>query len=113
MSLGLEINIEEISSKIVLRLVGRIDAKTAPTLQNKIEVLLKEGYKNINLDFSNISYLSSAGLRVLISSTKELEKEKGRLTIFSVLDNVYEIIKLTGFEKILNIYKNEKQALTS
>jgi anti-sigma B factor antagonist/stage II sporulation protein AA (anti-sigma F factor antagonist) len=111
--LGLEINVEEVSNKLVLRLNGRIDAKTSSILQNKIDLFIKDGYKIINLDFSNVSYLSSAGIRVLISASKSLEKEDGKLIIFSLMEHVLEIIKLTGFDKILKIYKNEKQALTS
>ncbi len=111
MVLGLEINIEEINGRIILRLIGRLDASSCSILQNKIDVLLQENHKNVFLDFSNIDYLSSAGLRVLLSSTKKFNEQNGRLGIFAISEEVMQIIKMTGFEKILNIYNKEKEAL--
>lgn len=111
MILGLEISAEEIDKIILLRLLGRLDASSSPLLQNRLNVLLKEKHKLILLDFSNIDYLSSAGLRVLLSFTKKYLENKKRLAIFSVTEDVLDIIKLTGFDKILSIYKNEKEAI--
>ena len=48
---------------------------------------------------------------MLLSYTKKCKEKEGRLGVFSVNEDVMEIIKLTGFDKILNIYKNEKEAL--
>ncbi|NGX49826.1 MAG: putative anti-sigma factor antagonist BtrV [Candidatus Anoxychlamydiales bacterium] len=111
MVLGLEIKAEEIDGIIILRLLGRLDASSSPLLHNRLNVLLKEGHKTILLDFSNIDYLSSAGLRVLLSFTKSYKENKKRLSIFSVTEDVMDIIKLTGFDKILDVYKNEKEAI--
>jgi len=111
MVLGLEIKAEEIDKIIILRLLGRLDASSSSLLQNRLNVLLKEGHNTILLDFSNIDYLSSAGLRVLLSFTKKYQESKKRLSIFSVTEDVMDIIKLTGFDKILDIYKNEKEAI--
>ena len=111
MVLGLEIKVEEIDSIIILRLLGRIDASSSAILQDKMKVLINENRYVILLDFSNIDYLSSAGLRVLLSFTKKCREAKGRLGIFNISDDVMEVIKLTGFDKILNIYKKEKDAL--
>ncbi|MFA6502531.1 MAG: STAS domain-containing protein, partial [Parachlamydiales bacterium] len=109
--LGLDINVEEIDSIIILRLLGRIDASSSSLLQNKLGVLFDEGRKVVLLDFSNIDYLSSAGIRVLLTFTQKYKEKKGRLGVFSLTEDVLDIIKVTGFNKILNIYKNEKEAL--
>lgn len=111
MVLGLEVNIEEIDRRIILRLLGRIDATSSSMLEDKLNHLLKEKHKIVLLDFMNIDYLSSAGIRVLLSFTKKFKENKGRFGIFSVSEDVMDIIRLTGFDKILNIYKNEKEAL--
>jgi len=109
--LGLQINIEEIDKRIILRLEGRLDASSCPLLESKLNTLLKEKNKIVYLDFSDVDYLSSAGLRLLLSFTKKfLEKDK-KLGVFSLTEEVFKIIKMTGFETILNIYKNEKEAL--
>jgi len=109
--LGLEIKVEEIDKIIILRLFGRIDAASSSLLQNRLQALLKDAHKVIIMDFSNIDYLSSAALRVLLSFTKKYKENKKKLGIFSITDEVMDLIKLTGFDKILNIYKNEKEAI--
>lgn len=111
MILGLDIKVEEIDKIIILRLLGRIDASSSSVLQEKLTALFNEKRYVILLDFSNIDYLSSAGLRVLLSFTKKCKEKGGRLGIFSINEDVMEVIKLTGFDKILNIYKKEKEAL--
>ncbi len=110
--LGLDIKVEEIDKIIILRLLGRLDAASSSVLQDKLKVLINEKRYVILLDFSNIDYLSSAGLRVLLSFTKKCKENKGRLGIFSINEDVMEVIKLTGFDKILNIYKKEKEAFS-
>jgi len=109
--LGLQIKAEEIDKIVILRLQGRLDASSSSVLQSRLNVLIIEGHLIVLLDFSNVDYLSSAGLRVLLSFMKKFDEKKGRLGLFSAIDEVMEVIKLTGFDKILNIYKNEKEAL--
>lgn len=110
MVLGLEIKVEEIDKVIILRLLGRLDAASSGILQDKLKVFINDKKCTILLDFSNIDYLSSAGLRALLAFTKKCKENKGRLGIFGVTDDVMEVIKLTGFDKILNLYKKEKEA---
>jgi anti-anti-sigma factor len=109
--LGLAINAEVIDKIIILRLLGRLDASSSSLLQNRLSTLIKEDHKVVLLDFSNVDYLSSAGIRVLLAFSQKYKEIKGRFGIFAVSDEVMEVIKLTGFHKILNIYKNEKEAL--
>jgi anti-anti-sigma factor len=107
----LNIDVESIDGKIVLRLNGRLDAATSLILEKKIENFIHEGHKKIFLDFSYIDYLSSAGMRLLLSFSKKLKSQKGKFVIFSINEDVLEIIKLAGFEHVLTIYSNEKEAL--
>lgn len=111
MSNSLHIDLEEIDQKIILRLDGRLDAATAPILERKINTLMDEKHYRIYLDFLRLDYLSSAGLRLLLSVSKNLKTKKGALVLFSIGDEVMEIIKLAGFEKILLIFETEQDAL--
>ena len=103
--------LEEKGKYAVLRLSGRLDATTSPILDEKIEELLKLKHLHLLLDFSQVEYLSSAGLRFLLSATKRYKSQGGILVIHSVADEVMEIIKMAGFEKILKISPNEQKAL--
>lgn len=111
MALGLQITLEEIDQKIVLHLDGRIDAATSSILEKKIQTLLDENKVRLLLDFTDVDYLSSAGMRVLLASLKKIKAKHGVFALFSLSDDVNEIIRLAGFDKILHIFPNEKEAL--
>lgn len=111
MGVGLRIVLEEIEHRVILRIDGRLDAASAPILERKISGLMDEGHHYLVLDFARIDYLSSAGMRVLLAATKKLKAQKGALVIFSVADDVGEVIKMAGFDKILYICSSEKEAL--
>jgi anti-anti-sigma factor len=111
MGVGLNINLEKINQKMIVRIDGRIDASSSSILERKLHALIEEDHNYLLLDFSKVNYLSSAGLRVLLSTAKQLKAKKGFLVIFSVLDEVEEIIKMAGFDRILTILPAEKEAL--
>ena len=111
MGIGLRIELEEIEHRVVLRIDGRLDAPSAPILERKINRLIDEDHYDLLLDCTRMDYLSSAGMRVLLASTKKLKTKKGVLVLFSVNDEVGEVIKMAGFDKILPICLSEKEAL--
>jgi anti-sigma B factor antagonist/stage II sporulation protein AA (anti-sigma F factor antagonist) len=111
MGVGLRIVLEGIEHRVILRLDGRLDAASAPILERKISSLIEEGHHHLILDFTRIDYLSSAGMRVLLSATKKLKAKKGMLVLFSVSEDVSEVIKMAGFDKILHTCASEKEAL--
>ena len=111
MGVGLTIGLEEIEHRVILRLDGRIDAASAPILERKITGLIEEDHFHLLLDFTRVDYLSSAGMRVLLSASKRLLSKKGELVLFSLPEEVSEVIKMAGFEKIFKIFLSEKEAL--
>jgi anti-anti-sigma factor len=111
MVVGLKIQLEEIENRIILRIDGRLDAATAPILDRKINGLIDEHHYQLLLDFAKIDYLSSAGMRVLLAATQKLKAKNGALVLFSLSEDVAEIIKMAGFEKIMAICADEKEAL--
>jgi len=111
MGVGLRIELEEIEHRVILRLDGRLDAASSPILERKISSLIEEDHYHLLLDFSRVDYLSSAGMRVLLSATKKLMSKKGALVLFSLSEDVNEVIKMAGFDKILRIFSSEKEAL--
>ena len=81
--------------------VGRLDTTTAPELENVIKESLP-GITELILDFAGLEYISSAGLRVLLSAQKAI-KAQGTMKIRNVNDVVMEIFDMTGFSDILTI----------
>lgn len=82
-------------------LEGRLDTNTAPELEQELKSSL-EGITGLTLDMKELSYISSAGLRVLLSAQKLMNKQ-GKMTIRNVNDTVMDIFEVTGFSEILTI----------
>ena len=97
----LNINKEITGEKVVFALEGRLDTVTAPELEKSIMDSL-EGVKELLFDFSELSYISSAGLRVLLAAQKAMSKQ-GEMKITGVSDTIKEIFEVTGFLDILTI----------
>ena len=96
-------------SNIVLSPEGRIDTVTAPELDSEVTAAIAElgSSASLVLDFANLVYISSAGLRVLLTAHKTMSKKEGTFVIRNVNKNIMEIFTLTGFSKILNIEAND------
>lgn len=88
---------------LTVKLVGRLDTTTAPSLESNISGEL-ESAKNLVFDFENLDYVSSAGLRVLLACQKTMNT-KGTMSIKHVKDEIYEVFEMTGFLDILNVEK--------
>lgn len=82
-------------------LSGRLDTITAPQLEAELKASL-DGITELILDFQNLEYLSSAGLRVLLAAQKVMNRQ-GTMTVMHVSDTVQEIFEVTGFIDILTI----------
>ncbi len=97
------LNIEKTreNGNLTCRLEGRLDTNTAPDLEKKLKDDL-EGLENLVLDFAGLEYISSAGLRVLLSAHKAMAKQ-GRMELTHVGETIMEILEVTGFTDILNI----------
>ena len=111
MSFALQIEIEDGKGIAIVRLDGRIDAASSPVLEKKLTNLINEKKDKILLDFAKVNYLSSAGMRLLLSLTKKLKGEVGGLHLCSISEEVMEIIKMAGFERIIQIFPTENEAL--
>ncbi len=84
-----------------IALEGRLDTMTAPELEAELGKNL-EGADSLTLDFSKLEYISSAGLRVLLSAHKTMNA-KGGMTVTHVNEIVQEVFEVTGFAEILTI----------
>ena len=97
----LNINKAVEGSKIVLNLEGRLDTVTAPELEKELGDVMDKA-ENLVFDFKGLEYISSAGLRVLLSAQKTMSK-KGEMKITNVNETISEIFEVTGFSDILTI----------
>jgi len=107
----MEVNIEKKNDITVIDVKGRLDANTAPELQKKITEIVNQGEYYLILKFTDLTYISSAGLRILITTVKMLKAEQGKLVLCEMQDSIYEVLKISGFTNIFNIQDNEQDAI--
>lgn len=84
-----------------IALEGRLDTTTAPQLEKELKADVT-GVSELTFDFAKLEYISSAGLRVLLSAQKIMNKQ-GHMVIRNVNDDIMEIFEVTGFSDILDI----------
>lgn len=88
-------------SKLTFALEGRLDTMTSPDLEAAIKESI-DGVTELVFDFTDLAYVSSAGLRVLLSAQKTMNA-KGSMVVKNVSEEIQEIFDVTGFSDILNI----------
>ena len=95
--------IQEIFDKetVTLKIDGRLDTVTAPEFEKKVSALGEE-VKHLILDMEGLTYISSAGLRVLLAAQKKMN-QLGTMKVIKVSDLVMDVIEMTGFADILEI----------
>lgn len=106
-----EITITNPGGKTVLSINGRIDTSTATELEQAINKEIGLGKRQILLDFSRVSYISSSGLRVLLATAKKLKNPGDKFGICSLSPEVLKVLRLAGFTSIFSIYSSEGEAL--
>ena len=97
----MEIGIEKNGNTLEIKLTDRLDTVTSPQLEEKLKKEL-EGVTNLQFDFAELEYISSAGLRVLLTASKKMKKQ-GKMEIHNVNEEVMEVFTITGFADILTI----------
>ena len=97
----LNIKKEKEGEKLTVALEGRLDTTSAPQLKDELEPF-SDDVKELVLDIKYLDYVSSAGLRVLLSMHKSMGK-RGRMVLRGANENVMEVFEVTGFASILNI----------
>ena len=95
------IEIKKSQNETVIEIIGRLDTITAPALEKTINENI-EDTKNLIIDTKGMEYISSAGLRVLLTTQKKMQKI-GSLKILNVCTEVMEVFEMTGFSDILTI----------
>jgi anti-anti-sigma factor len=96
---------------LILRLKGRLDALSTPETEKKVFNYINHGQHKLLLDFSGVDYISSAGMRMLLATTKKLKPVAGQLVLCSITTNVMDVFKISGFDHILALTESEEEAL--
>jgi anti-anti-sigma factor len=107
----LELSAEQKQGWLVVEAAGRLDTATAPSFDEKRAVWMAEGHRRFVLDLSPLEYLSSAGLRSIISMAKQAGAGGGAVTLAGAQGLVKDVISLSGFDVLLSTFDTVDAAL--
>ena len=103
--------VEHVRGIPIIVITGRLDTTNAPLFDEHVAPLLAEACTRILLDFSCLTYISSAGLRSIIRIIKHTAVCGGRTGIFAIPAHILELIEISGFQPLLDIYPDRETAL--
>lgn len=98
---------------LTVKVKGRVDGSNANDFQNKIKDSVTSKDQVVMLDMAELSYISSAGLRVVLMVAKSLEQRKAKFMLYSLSDSIKEVFEISGFDKVIKVHASRKEALAA
>ncbi|MBI5653798.1 MAG: STAS domain-containing protein [Chloroflexi bacterium] len=109
----LQITKVKINAVTIISVTGSVDALTAPMLAEYLAREIQNPNPNLVIDFAELDYTSSAGLRVLLSAVKAARARGGDVRLAAMQTNVAKIFEMSGFNAILKVYPDRARAVAS
>lgn len=106
----MELSSEHAGGVVIVRAVGRVDGANARDFHEGLEANIGADGESMILDFEGLSYISSAGLRVVLLVAKSLQKQQAKLAVCSLSDSIQEVFEISGFDKIVPVYADASSA---
>ena len=97
----------------VVTVSGRVDSDTAPTFEQTLRGVIDGGHRNIILDLNGVEFMSSAGLRGMVSSLKACKSSGGDLVVANPSNRVVEVMQLAGLTSLFTMYDDVTSAVGS
>lgn len=107
----MEVSMEAREDIRILRIRGRLDGTTMQELEARFLALANGGCARFVFDLTELDYISSAGLRVMLLAVKKTKAAGGKLALHGLNDNVNEIFRISGFSTIFSLFGSEEEAL--
>ena len=92
---------------------GRVDSIEAPGFQDDLRSAVSDDDKAVVIDMENLTYISSAGLRTILETIRQVEKQGGKLAICALSDYVQDVFRISGFDRVVSIYATQEDAVAA
>jgi anti-anti-sigma factor len=102
----MEINTKKHNDSIIVKITGRLDAITATDFEESICNLIHDGERKFVFDFSEMDFISSAGLRAILISAKNINGENGALAFACISGMINEVFEISGFSTMFKTYES-------
>jgi anti-anti-sigma factor len=107
----MDISQTKLNEAIVLKLEGRLDTNTASIFEEKLMGLIDDNENRIVVDFSQLDFISSSGLRVLLLAGKKLKTTNGKLGLCSLQSHIKEVFDVAGFTMLFSMFPDQEEAV--
>lgn len=107
----MEISVDRVNEVLIAKVEGRIDGANAREFEDALNDAIGEDDSKVLLDFSTLSYISSAGLRVILLIARLLQKRSAAFALCSLSDPIREVFEISGFDKIISIHGTQSEAV--
>jgi anti-anti-sigma factor len=107
----MEVSSKEEKGALIVNITGRVDAVTAPDLEKQLSDLVDTGKNILVTNLGDLEYISSAGLRVILSTAKKLKAAQGDLILVGLHGTVKEVFEISGFISIFKVFDTVEAAL--
>lgn len=109
----MQITTEKVDTTLVVIPAGRLDSNNATGFEKTVTDYVRNGERRVVIDLSQIDYISSAGLRVVLMLVKQLKSGSGSLVLCGMKPSIREVFDISGFSKILQIRGTRAEALAA
>src|SRR5215471_4105225 len=96
---------------LVFSLTGRLDAASTPSFRNHLQERIAQGERWFAVDAAGLTYISSAGLSLLLHVAKQLEKRSGRIVLCALREPVRRVLGIAGFMSLFRILSSSEEAI--
>lgn len=108
-----DVNVSHSSKATLIEVSGRVDSMSAHELGKAFQTAVESGQVSVVLDLSQVDYMSSAGLREIVTAFKNLRKKSGDLRIAEPSDRVREVLEFSGLDSVFRIFPSQAAAVAS
>ena len=109
----MDISTERQGSTLYANVGDRIDGTEARNFQETLTSVIDEEVRALILDLEKLTYISSAGLRVILLTARVLQRQGGKLAICSLSDPIREVFEISGFDKIIPVHSTREEAASA
>ena len=107
----MEVETERQGDTLIAKTDGRVDGANAREFQTALDAAIDDNEFSVVLDMEQLSYISSAGLRVILLTAKTLQGRNRKFAICALSESIREVFKISGFDKIISIHASRSDAL--
>ena len=109
----MELETERQGDTLIAKTDGRVDGANAREFQSALEAAIDDNTSAVILDMERLSYISSAGLRVILLTAKSLQGRNAKFAVCSLSESIQEVFEISGFDKIISIHPSQAETLAA